>query len=60
MLPQLIRDSVGLHLVWGRWCLSRGHGWRPGHVRRYAAMGATQIDVWFGLGLKLDRVRTRS
>ncbi len=58
-MPQLVRDAVGLHLVWGKWCLSRGRRWRFSHVRRYAAMGATQIDVWVGLWLRLDRVVRR-
>lgn len=56
-LPQLVRDAVGLHLVWGAWCLSlTDFRWRFEHVRRYAHMGATRIDVWYGLGLRLDRV----
>lgn len=60
--PQLIRDSVGLHCVWGRWCLSKStlNFWRFGHLHRSAAMGATQIDIWLGLGLRLDRVQTIS
>jgi len=57
-LPQFVRDAVGLHLVWGEWCVSRSPvGWRFAHVTRYAHMGATRIDMWLGFGLRLERVR---
>lgn len=55
--PQLIRDRVGLHLVWGDWMASLQDHWGFAHVTRFANLGATRIDVWLVLWLRLERVR---
>lgn len=57
--PRLIRDSVGLHLVWGDWMVSSISlpWWRFGHGRASAHMGARRIDVWYGLGLRVHWAR---
>jgi hypothetical protein len=60
--PQLVRDGTGQHLVWGEWMVSLRRPpqfWSFDHVTRYAALGATQIDVWLGFGLRLERVRSK-
>lgn len=59
MTPQIVRDRIGWHLVWGEWMLTWSPQWmmRPGHVRRSAHMGETRIDAWVGIGFRIYRVQ---
>ncbi len=45
-LPQLVRDAVGLHLVWGQWMLSRARTARRfEHVVAQPATAPTRTEA---------------